>query len=213
MNAESHAVSGLLSLSQTGCITPPPSPRKEVDEWGTPPKIPFKLIGVKRATPDSITVAYTNEFGDNVSVPLHRGESPSLFLKRRKEAAHALLCSKRRVCAFCTWTNTLISIVVDTNWEVVASSSKQVRYAYRSIQLVRTKYTCNQVHKSQCGHCQQPTWRSSCLTPQYIFHLMPQLYNSSAECHADLSNLKPRSINRTDSFWRSHVPGLGIRKF
>lgn len=134
----------------------------------TSPERCFKVTHVKRTRDDLVTVVYST--GDeSMEIPFARGESPSVFYHRREKAARILFDANRKD-VYCTWRKALVSIVVQSSsWLLFKDSPQQKRYAYGSIQLVVTRYTCCQWkdHDSLCRTCQNRAWRLGCQTPTY----------------------------------------------
>ena len=183
----------------------------------TPTRTPvrcFKLAGVKREREDLVKVIYRSDQGDDFTVPFLRGESPATFYDRRDEAARDLLDANRGV-AYCSWRKQLVSLLVtDARWVLFRESLQQKRYHYKCVQLVITRYTCTQWRdENPCRNCQNRNWRTGCLKPNYIFHIMPlpTSRNDEESCEECLSDLEASTVERDTSSWTTRMPQINIR--
>lgn len=224
----SLVVSSLIQLKNDmdkGMVSPervPSAPKPELNV--TPPRgnkiqpLALRLSGVKRKSEDSLVVVYqANDDAKCVlTVPFVRGESESTLIQRRDERARVLFCPKRGK-AFCTWRHSMVSILVnDARWVMFRDSLQQKRYQYGSIQMITTRYTCTQWRECQdpCRNCQNRHFRTACLKPTYLFHIMPLPaargnVDACETCVADMGMivLEDEDVDQ----WKSRTPQISVR--
>tara|TARA_B100001063_G_C16738392_1_gene543335 strand:- start:175 stop:852 length:678 start_codon:yes stop_codon:yes gene_type:complete len=179
----------------------------------TTPSRHFKLAKVKRTHDDLLTVVYSTG-GETMEIPFARGEAPDVFYSRREKAAR-LLFDDTRKDAYCMWRNCVVNIVVeDPRWVLFKNSLQQKRYACGSVQLTVCRYTCAQWKDCDfvCRNCQHRNWRVGCLSPKYLYHIMPLCSsNELAEMEKDMSVFEPLSVDKDATVWSNRVPSLMCR--
>ena len=147
-------------------------------------------------------------------VPFVRGESPNCLFTRRDEAARSLYHSNRDN-VYCTWRKAVVNLhVKDTRWEVFRESLVQKRSKFKSIQLVTTRFTCTQWRGNEsCRNCSNRQWRTACLCPVFLHHIMPlAMYrNREDQCEQCLSELDVTSTDFDGTQWANRVPQLNVR--
>ena len=172
----------------------------------------FKLSHVKRTREDLVTVVYSSGL-ESMEIPFARGEESTVFYERREKAARLLFDANRKD-AYCTWRKELVNInVTNPAWTLFKDSLHQKRYSYGCIQLVVARYTCRQWKEegSACRHCQNRTWRVGCMTPSYLYYIMPMMQNTLSLVESDLSMFEPLEVQRDATAWEKRVPTMACR--
>lgn len=223
--AEDDAASALLEISkkndqpQDPIATPlrKSATASRVDKDKSPVRR-FQLVDRKRERDDLVTVIYTSG-QQTMAIPYARGEPPELFFERRAKAARLLFDSNRED-VYCTWRHMLVNMCVKHDkWILFKNTLAQKRYCFEAIQLIVTRYTCGQWNKpSLCRNCQNRQWRTSCLQPTYLHHLMPLpkastvATNMYAACESALHNFEAIDVERDPSDWTTRMPQMVTRQ-
>eukprot|EP00966_Prymnesium_polylepis_P152873 3531320-Prymnesium_polylepis.1 len=150
-----HAVDALFALSgepssqesgkstEPECTSPPRMTKDIQDTKLTPNK--FTLSGVKRKTIDDLELIYENA-SKKIHVPFKKGESDFVLHRRRNTMAQLALEEHLRVTAYCTWSNSLISLRFNpVDWTLIHDTHQQQRYIFgtkQQIQLIVSRQTC-----------------------------------------------------------------------
>lgn len=234
---EEAAASGLLTLKNIDGSTQsdvpdsraqsvaPITPRKdtdsEVEEDVTPPTSThttpvreFKLAGLKRERKDFYTIFYDSG-PDRIGVPYAKGDSANTLFLRRDAAARQLF-DMHRGQAFCSWRSSMISLVVHgPPWILFRESVQQKRYHHKAIQLIITRYTCIQWRDttSLCRNCKNRNWRTACLQPTFIMHVLPlPAYRHQFKvCEDSLSDLEATTSDADATSWTQRMPQINVR--
>lgn len=231
MTVEIDVAGSLLALStpvRSSCVVNAEDTREEeeqtlhLDANRTPNTTPiraFKLAGIKRnrEQKDMITAIYTCG-DDSMAIPLFRGETRDCFFQRRAHAARILFDDSRRD-VYVTWQRScsLVNIVVtDPCWIMYRESLQQKRFRCGVIQLVITRYTCTQWKEGEsCRNCSNRKWRTGCLTPTYLYHVMPlpanQRQQSLDACETELLAFEPIDVQKNPAAWMKRVPCINVR--
>ena len=181
----------------------------------TSPIREFKLAGMKRERGDTYTIFYCSGY-KQIGVPYTKGDGADKLIERQNEAARRLFEASRGD-AYCSWRSTMISLAVqDARWTKFRSSRQQQRYYFKSIQLVITRYTCTQWRGTNdpCRNCENRKWRTACLKPSVLMHIMPLPdYRQETElCEQCLLELEPADIAAHKSDWTQRMPQLNARE-
>lgn len=171
----------------------------------------FKLAKVKRTHDDLLTVVYSTG-SESMEIPFARGEAPDIFYSRREKAARILFDNTRKD-VFCSWRQSLVSLVVDdSRWVLFKDSLQQKRYACGSVQLIVSRFTCGQWKECEfCRNCQHRNWRVGCLSPTYLYHIMPLCTTRLTYVENDMSIFEPLSVTKDASAWSKRMPPLAFR--
>ena len=180
----------------------------------TTPDKTFRLTRLKRKDADEIVLTYAcadREF----SLPVHRGDTNGLFQARRMKAARLAVDPRRRL-VYLSWSNKMVSIVVDwTAWRSFHKTVHQERFTNGIFQLVVQRNSCHTTHQTPpCRSCQNPHWRTSCENIQLRAYLMPMVgvkHASSAELDAFLPSLESENVEQDSRMWAERMPQLAVR--
>ena len=188
-------------------ITPPTSTQ-------TTPVREFKLAGMKRERNDTYTLFYKSGT-DQIDVPYVKGDSASTLFMRRNAAARQLF-NMNRGQAYCSWRSSMISLIVQGEpWVLFRESVQQKRYHHKTIQLIITRFTCIQWRDttSLCRNCNNRNWRTACLTPTFIMHILPlPVYRHQPNlCEESLSAFEPMSSDCDATSWTQRMPQMNVR--
>lgn len=188
-------------------VTPPTSTQ-------TTPVREFKLAGMKRERDDMYTIFYESGT-DRIGVPYVKGDSADTLFMRRNAAARQLF-NMHRGLAYCSWRSSIISLVVKGEpWTLFRESVQQKRYRYKTIQLVITRYTCIQWRDTTnlCRNCNNRNWRTACLTPTFIMHVLPlPVYRHQLQlCDESLDDLEPSLCDCDTTSWVQRMPQMNVR--
>jgi len=169
---------------------------------------------MKRERGDTYTIFYCSG-NEQIGVPYTKGDGADKLLERQKETARRLFEASRGD-AYCSWRSTMISLAVqDARWTKFRSSQQQERYHFKAIQLVITRYTCTQWRGTNdpCRNCENRKWRTACLQPKFLMHIMPLPdYRQETElCEQCLLELEPADIATDKSDWAQRMPQLNVR--
>ena len=215
------------SRNTTECTSPPRMTKDIPDTKLTPTK--FTLSGVKRKTSDALELIYENS-SKKIHVPFLKGESEFVLHRRRDTLAQIALEEHLRVTAYCTWSNTLLSLrFKPADWTLIHDTHQQQRYTFgttQQIQLIVSRQTCAMsafvTREQQCRSCAHPHWRAACEKPTFIRHILPvsnPRHQSDpftcvrhAWCDQTLASLGPLPIDANDlGPWRKRLPTCNVR--
>ena len=211
MQVESCAAETLVAMATpTRTVARSISSSNETTPVASPLRC-FRVTNIKRKRDDLITIVYTT--GDESrEIPFARGESKEVFFQRREKAAR-LLFDQNRADVYCTWRQTIVSLCIKhPSWILFKDSLQQKRYSCGSMQLVVTRYTCSQWkdHSTPCRNCQNRGWRVGCLTPTYLYFLLP--FHSADSAELDLVTFfDPLTVERDATPWLKRTPTASSR--
>jgi hypothetical protein len=178
------------------------------------PEKKFKAAGYTRVRPGLINVLFQSSEGDTMVVPLAKGDTSDVFDARRQKTADLLFDSKRKV-AYCQFIDQVINMnIEDPRWVLFRESTLQRRYHYLNvIQLIVTRTTCSHGSTGACRNCKNPHFRSGCLSPSHIYHVLPlPLWKNSVEvCKKMLECFEPVHVDADISYWTSKMPQMQVR--
>lgn len=199
------------NTSEPEDVTPPSS---QPSSTNTTPVRQFQLAGMKRERDNTYTLLYCSGT-EQISVPYKKGDGGDKLIERQDEAARRLFYAKRGD-AYCSWRSTMISLILqDARWTKFRHSSQQERYHFKAIQLVITRYTCTQWRnvKNPCRMCENRNWRSACIRPTFLMHVMPlPVYRQERElCEQCLCELEPVDIETDKNDWVQRMPQINVR--
>lgn len=214
---DADAARSMLQLARATLPCTPPREETQADEelkYPEPPHrivTPYRLTGMKR---DIVGIKLFYENGqDTVTVPVLPGDTMKIVSARREKVARLQMEASIRVHALCSWTNKVVSILHDERWQLKRESQQQQRYSSTSMQLVKTRFTCAQWREGDvCRNCQHRNWRSICISPRFLYHLMPlpAFLGNTAACDEDLLTLDVVERDEDPTPWMKRMPPLTI---
>ena len=183
------------------------------DAQSTPMK-KFRICAYKVEKEDMVRLCYMSEQREVLEVPLWKGDTGTTFENRRDQLLKQMF-DDNRGNVFCSWRDTLVSILVkDARWTLYKESLQQKRYLYKTIQLVVTRFTCTQWREGKfCRNCSNKNWRTGCQQPSHLLHVLPLPVhrNNTASCEAVLMEFSPRALSEDATDWKKRVPQTNVR--
>lgn len=217
MTDDTAAAESMLQLARATLPSTPPRDESRAEkelEYPTPPRknaTPYRLTGMKRNV-EGIQLFYENG-EDTVTVPVLPGDTMNTVNARREKVARLQMEQSIRVDVLCSWSNKVISILHDERWQLTRESTQQQRYFFASMQLIKTRFTCAQWRDDDvCRNCQHKNWRSICVSPRYLYHLMPlpAFRGNIKACDEDLVVLDVFDRDQDPAPWVKRMPPLSI---
>ena len=213
-----NAAASMLQLARATLPSTPPREETEAEklEYPTPPRkiaTPYRLTGMKRDMA-GIQLFYDNG-EETVTVPVLPGDTMKTVNARREKVARLQMEQSIRVDVLCSWSNKVISILHDERWQLTRDSPQQQRYFFASMQLIKTRFTCAQWRGDDddvCRNCQHKNWRSICVSPRHLYHLMPlpAFRGNTTACDEDLITLDVFDRDEDPTPWMKRMPPLAI---